>query len=109
MGSGISQERLGERVLAAQEKLRADLKMQAQRVEQIEAVCPETLDVMVRSISEAFLRCAPFSEPTLLVAFEANPEEVQRIVTKACKQVLSAPVKKEEFQWFEVRIRIVVI
>ena len=48
MGSGTSQQRLGERVLGG--------------VEQIKAAWPETLDVMVRSIGDSFLRCAPFSE-----------------------------------------------
>ena len=42
------------------------------------------------------------SETLLLVAFEANPEEVQRVVNKACKKVMSAPIVKTEYEWFKV-------
>ena len=106
MGAGISKERLGERVLAARKKLEADLKMQAERTEQVRAASPETLEVIVSSIADAFERCSPFSDATLLVAFAANPEEVQRIMTKSCKKVLSAPIRKEEFEWFKVRVHV---
>ena len=102
MGSGTSMQRLGERVMGARKKLEADLKVQAERAKQLQAASPETLAVMVQSIADAFERCWAFSEPTLLVAFEANPEEVQRILAKACKKVLSAPVAKEEYSWFMV-------
>jgi len=101
MGAGISKERLGERVMDARKKLAAAKKMQTERTSLLMSASPETLDAMVRSISEAFKSCAPFSEPTLLVAFEANPEEVQRVLSKACKQVLSAPIKKDEYAWFK--------
>ena len=104
MGSGPSIQRLGERVVGARKKLEADLKMQAERVKQLRESSPETLTVMVQSIADSFERCWPFSEPTLLVAFEANPEEVQRILAKACKKVMSAPIKKQEFAWFKVRV-----
>ena len=104
MGAGISKQQLGEKVLNARKKLEADKKMQAARAKLIMSASPETLDVMVQSISEAFKTYSPFSDPALLVAFEANPEEVQRVLTKACKQVLSAPIKKDEFQWFQVVI-----
>ena len=103
MGSGTSKEKLGQRILAAQKKLESDTKMQTGRYEQINASSQETLDVLVRSIGDSFARCSPFSEPTLLVAFKANPEEVQRIVTKSCKKVLSAPIQKNEYEWFKVQ------
>ena len=89
-------------MLGAQKKLEADIAMQAARTEQCRAASPETLEVMVNSIAEAFQRCSPFSEATLLVAFKANPEEVQRIMTKSVKQLLSAPIKTDEFEWFKV-------
>merc|ERR1719391_1134176 len=60
----------------------------------------ETLNVFVESIAESFRNFAPFSDPTLLVAFEANPEETQRILQKACKKVMSAPIRREEYEWF---------
>ena len=102
MGVGASsKQRLGERVQGACKKLAADMKMQAERAARIKAVSPETLDVFVQSITDAFERCAPFSDATLLVAFEANPEEVQRVLAKACKKVLSAPVRKREYAWFQ--------
>ena len=101
MGAGASsQQLLGERVRAARKKLAADKQVQEERTQRIKAASPETLDVIVQSIGNAFERCSPFSEALLLVAFEANPEETQRILQKSCKKVLSAPIKKDEYQWF---------
>ena len=105
MGSGTSNQRLGERVLAALKKLEADTKMQSDRTEQVISASPETLEVIVQSIADAFERCSPFSDATLLVAFKANPEEVQRILAKSCKKVMSAPIDKSEYDWFKVCVR----
>ena len=101
MGAGTSKQRLGERVVGARRHLESASKMQQQRTERIQSVCPETLDVIVRNVADSFERCSPFSEALLLVAFQANPEEVLRVVTKSCKKVLSAPIRKEEFEWFK--------
>ena len=102
MGTGISKQKLGERVLDARKKLEADRKMQSERTARIKAVTPETLETIVQSITDSFERCSPFSEPTLLVAFHANPVEVERVLTKSCKKVLSAPIRKDEYLWFKV-------
>ena len=102
MGAGASKQQLGERVQRACKKLEADLAMQVARTEQVRGASPDTLEVMVNSIADAFERCSPFSDATLLVAFKANPEEVQRVMTKSCKKVLSAPIRADEFEWFKV-------
>ena len=102
MGSGVSRQRLGERVLTAQEKLASDRKMQRERAERLKAASPDTLEVLVQGLSTSFELCSPFSDATLLVAFEANPVEVERVLTKSCKKVLSAPISKSEYQWFMV-------
>ena len=98
--SSTTRQKLGERVLDARSKLSAARKLQSVRLQQLEQ-SKETLDALVQNIADSFLRCAPFSESALLVAFAANPEEVQRIVTKACKQVLSAPIRSNEYAWFK--------
>ena len=101
MGAGASsQQRLGERALAASKKLAADKKVQAERTAPLKAASPETLDAVVSSIGFALVACSPFSEALLLVAFEANPEETQRMLQKACKKVLCAPINKAEYAWF---------
>ena len=100
MGAGSSKQKLGERVLAARQRLATITKQQAERTARINEASPETLDVIVRTIADSFERCSPFSEATLLVAFQANPEETQRILSKSCKKVLSAPIKKDEYEWF---------
>ena len=102
MGSGASHQRLGERVLTAQEKLASDMKIQAERAEKLKEASPETLEVMVQSVANSFERCSPFSDATLLVAFHANPVEVERVLTKSVKKVMSAPIRKDEYQWFMV-------
>ena len=102
MGTGTSRQKLGERVKDARATLVSDKAMQAARTKLIRDSSPETLDVFVQSIADSFERCSPFSDPTLLVAFKANPEEVQRVMTKSCKKVLSAPIRADEFEWFKV-------
>ena len=98
--SSTTRQKLGERVLDARSKLAAARQLQSVRLRQLEQ-SKETLDALVQSISDSFLRCAPFSESALLVAFAANLEEVQLVVTKASKQVLSAPIRSDEFAWFK--------
>ena len=88
--------------MGARKKLEAAMKMQAERTEKLKAVSPETLDVMVQSVANSFERCASFSDATLLVAFRANPVEVERVLTKSVKKVMSAPIRKHEFEWFLV-------
>ena len=87
-------------MIAARKKLEADTIMQSERTQRLLASSPETLDSMVRSISNAFERCCAFSDPMLLVAFKGNPVEVERVLTKACKKVLSAPILTDEYTWF---------
>ena len=101
MGAGSSKQRLGERVLTTRKRLEAVKKMQAERTSRIESASRVTLEVIVQNITESFERCAPFSEPLLMVAYQANPEEVQRVITKSCKKVLSAPIAKAEYAWFK--------
>ena len=100
MGASSSKQRLGERIRNARKRLEAGQKLQSKRAARMKSASPETLDVVVRSIGDSFAKCSPFTEPLLLLAFEANPEEVERIVTKSCKQVLSAPIDKAEYDWF---------
>ncbi len=102
MGTGTSRQKLGERVQNARAKLAAAKTLQAKRLKQLESASPETLDVMVQCIATAFEKCAPFSDAMLLVAFEANPEETQRILSKACKKVLGSPIRKADYDWFKV-------
>ena len=80
MGSGSSKERLSERISAARKKLAADKQLQAALTKQIESASRDTLNEIVRSIGDSIRRCSPFSERLLLVAFQANPEEVQRML-----------------------------
>ncbi len=101
MGIGSSKERLSERIAAARQKLAADKQLQAALTQQIETASTETLHEIVQSVRDSIGRCAPFSERLLLVAFAANPEEIQRLLAKCCKQVLSAPIRKDEYAWFK--------
>ena len=96
-----TRQKLGERVLAARAQLDAAKKMQRERLEQLDG---DTLDVIVRSVGESFKSYTAFSESLLLVAFAANPEEVQRMLQKAVKQVLSASIRKAEYDWFRTYV-----
>ena len=102
MGSATSSTRqqLGERALNARAKLEAAKNFQAERLRQLQA-STETQDSIVQTVGDSLKQCSPFSPALLLVAFAANPEEVQRMLTKCCKQVLSAPIRRSEYEWFQ--------
>merc|ERR1719204_1899108 len=50
---------------------------------------------------ESLSLCSPFLEGTLLVAFKANPKLVEQRIMTTTEKVLTAPIKKEEWQWFQ--------
>eukprot|EP01084_Bolivina_argentea_P187475 322921_1 len=100
MGATDSKQKLGERVIAARKKLQNDIKLQSERINEIESKSPETLKVMIQSVAESFKSCSPFLEPTLLIAWQSNPEQCQNIILDSCRKVLSAPIHKEEYKWF---------
>lgn len=58
---------------AGRRKLEHELKKQEARVAIMETVSPDTMEVMVQSIDDAFSVHAPFKEGTLMAAFKANP------------------------------------
>eukprot|EP01084_Bolivina_argentea_P022182 41230_1 len=100
MGATDSKQKLGERVIAARKKLADDIKIQSERVKDIESKSPETIKVIMKSISESFKSCSPFLEPILLIAWQLNPEQCGKIILDACKRVLNAPINKDEYEWF---------
>ena len=101
MGAGSSsKQQLGERASATQKQLASDEQSARERVAQLKATSPETLDVAVQSVVSALERCSPFSDSLLQLAFAANAEETKRALSKACKKVLSAPIGKDEYEWF---------
>ena len=101
MGAGSSKQTLGERVSAGRRKLEHELTLQSERVHAMQSISPETMAVSVQNIEECFSLCSPFLEGTLLAAFGANPERVEKAVLKSTKKVLSAPISKDEWQWFQ--------
>ena len=104
MGNADSKQKLGERVIAARKKLNEDIKIQSNRCSDIASKSPQTIKVIMQSISDSFKRCSPFLEPTLLVAWHSNPEQCKEIILKSCKKVLSAPIVKEEYLWFKTYV-----
>ena len=100
MGTTDSKHKLGERVIAARRKLSEDMKLQTNRSKDLQSKSPQTMTAIIKSIDESFKSYSPFLEPTLLVAWAANPKKCQEIVINACRKVLSAPIVKSEHQWF---------
>eukprot|EP01084_Bolivina_argentea_P189853 326394_1 len=100
MGTTDSKQKLGERVLAARKKLADDMKIQSERVTDIESKSPETKKVIMKSITDSFKSCSPFLESILLVAWRINPEECGKIIVDTCQRVLNAPINKDEYEWF---------
>ncbi len=100
MGTTDSKQKLGERVMAARKKLQDDIKIQCERVKDIESTSPQTIKVIINSVAESFSTCSPFLESILLVAWQLNPEECSKIIIDSCKRVLNAPISKAEYEWF---------
>eukprot|EP01084_Bolivina_argentea_P284845 488291_1 len=101
MGATDSKQRLGEKVVAARKKLEEHKQMQLDRLKFFESKSPETVKVMIESIAQSFKTCSPFLEHTLLIAWQSNPKECRQIILQSCKKVLSAPIIKDEYQWFQ--------
>ena len=100
MGTTDSKQKLGERVIAARRKLSEDIKLQQQRSQEIQSKSPQTMAAAIKSIQESFETYSPFLQPTLLIAWAANPQKCTNIIISACKRVLSAPIMTDEYEWF---------
>lgn len=101
MGSGSSRQRMGERVTAGRSKLKQRVEAQDERFKVMMTSSPETLKVAVSSIVEALSLCSPFLEGTLLVAFKAEPQKIEERILRTTEKVLTAPINKDEWQWFQ--------
>eukprot|EP01084_Bolivina_argentea_P015923 29836_1 len=101
MGNAESQEKLGERVVAARAKLEEEKKKLSERCEYFKANSPTTMNVMIASISQSFENNSPFLEPTLLIAWKADQNQCKKIVLNSCRKVLSSPIKTDEYEWFK--------
>eukprot|EP01084_Bolivina_argentea_P197006 337679_1 len=101
MGTTDSKQKLGERVIAARRKLDEDIKLQSSRSRDLQTKSPQTMKAIIKSIAESFKSCSPFLEPTLLIAWQADPEQCKNIIINSCKKVLSAPIIREEYEWFQ--------
>uniref|UniRef100_A0A7S0TEL7 Uncharacterized protein n=1 Tax=Elphidium margaritaceum TaxID=933848 RepID=A0A7S0TEL7_9EUKA len=101
MGSVESKQKLGERVIAARTKLEQDLKVQEERSTQLMSASPSTMQFILDRVQQSFENCSPFLENSLMMAWKANEEQCKDFVLRACKQVLSAPIKPDEFAWFK--------
>ena len=100
MGTTDSKQKLGERVIAARRKLNEDIKLQSERSKQLQTQSPQTMQDIIKSIAESFQSYSPFLEATLLIAWTADPQQCQNIIISACQKVLSAPIQKDEYEWF---------
>eukprot|EP01084_Bolivina_argentea_P106574 190682_1 len=100
MGSTDSKQKLGERVLAARQKLSHDTKIQSERVNDIESNSPQTIKVILNSVTQSFKSCSPFLESILLIAWKLNPEKCSKIILDRCKSILNSPINKDEYEWF---------
>eukprot|EP01083_Nonionella_stella_P000526 1494_1 len=104
MGNTESAQKLGERVITARRKLEEDKKAESSRSEYLKSKSPETMKVCLESIAESFKRCSPFLEPTLLISWSHDQKRCKEIILNACKNVLSAPIVKEEYLWFKTYV-----
>ena len=89
---------------AGRRKLDHALVLQKKRLKAIESASPQTMDVLVAAVAASFGAMAPFLEGTLLAAFEANPKRIEEVVMASCNKVLSAPIKRDEFEWLQQNV-----
>eukprot|EP01084_Bolivina_argentea_P053035 97367_1 len=101
MGNTDSKQKLGEKVTAARKKLQEDSKIYSERSDIIKTKSTKLSQYMIQSIEKTFKHCAPFLEPTLLTAWYSNPTECEKIIINTCRKVLTAPIIKQEYNWFQ--------
>ena len=109
MGTTDSKQKLGERVLTARKRLSDAQKMQTERMKSIKACAEsaETIEVIMKSVAQSFKSHSPFLEPTLLMAWEANPRECRKIVLDSCERVLTAHYQRRVRMVDEICVSIV--
>ena len=76
------------------------MELQDERVSLMMSSSPETLKVSVDAIIDSLKLCAPFLEGTLLAAYKAEPKRVEDRIMTTTTKVLTAPIIKEEWEWF---------
>ena len=101
MGAGASKQQIGQRVRRSKKRLAQTEEKQDVQYQRILKNSPETLNNMIESVEKALMSYSPFPETILLLAFRANPDRVKEALTKCIKKVLTAPIKKEQYQWFK--------
>eukprot|EP01084_Bolivina_argentea_P036205 67018_1 len=101
MGATESKASLGERVKAARYKLTEDKKIQKERFELMKGISKDITTDIVNGICESLEHHSPFSEENLLIAWITNPKECQKILNKCFRQILQAPIDKNDYQWFK--------
>eukprot|EP00485_Elphidium_margaritaceum_P001827 CAMPEP_0202695166 /NCGR_PEP_ID=MMETSP1385-20130828/8824_1 /ASSEMBLY_ACC=CAM_ASM_000861 /TAXON_ID=933848 /ORGANISM="Elphidium margaritaceum" /LENGTH=722 /DNA_ID=CAMNT_0049351141 /DNA_START=68 /DNA_END=2236 /DNA_ORIENTATION=+ len=101
MGAIETAQKLSERVMAGKAKLDADIKRDYARYQYLKRHSKKTLNAMLESVAASFETCSAFSESTLLIAYMYDPEKCSEIILRACRKVLTAPINKHEFAWFE--------
>eukprot|EP00485_Elphidium_margaritaceum_P009350 CAMPEP_0202700158 /NCGR_PEP_ID=MMETSP1385-20130828/13368_1 /ASSEMBLY_ACC=CAM_ASM_000861 /TAXON_ID=933848 /ORGANISM="Elphidium margaritaceum" /LENGTH=157 /DNA_ID=CAMNT_0049357285 /DNA_START=87 /DNA_END=556 /DNA_ORIENTATION=+ len=104
MGGAESKQQLGQRVITARKKLEEERKIQEERGQSLRNASPSTMSLILDRMQKSFETFSPFLERTLLVAWNADQEKCTEFVLKACKKVLSAPIKETEYDWFKAYV-----
>ncbi len=100
MGSVVTKERMGQRVLEARLKLQKCQNEEMSVLKTIQKATPNISSLIMNCMESSLKQYAPFPDKTLLWAWHSNPRECQRIIHECCSRVLKQPVNKQEFQWF---------
>ena len=87
--------------MAGRRKLEHSLIVQEERMKTMQSQSPQTLNVVVDAVVSSFKAKAPLLEDTLILAFKANPKRIEEAVMESVRKVLSAPIRKKEFEWMK--------
>ena len=103
MGAKSSRDRA---LVAAAKNQREDvMKRRDEMMDLLRKQSPDALKQTVETTIECLKTCTAFNELSLLIALKEEPKLVEDELLESMKQVMSQPIKPEEWKWYQENLR----
>eukprot|EP01084_Bolivina_argentea_P242936 407374_1 len=94
-------DKLGERVKTAQKRLKEKLPVLQRQYNEMQLKLPHAITYFKNVIKEAFKNRLPYPDETLVMYWLSNKVECEQLIMNTCIMILTPPIDREEFIWFE--------
>eukprot|EP01083_Nonionella_stella_P039751 108136_1 len=94
-------DKLGERVKTAQKRLKEKLPVLQRQYNEMQLKLPHAITYFKNVIKEAFKNRLPYPDETLVMYWLSNKVECEQLIMNTCIMILTPPIDREEFKWFE--------